>query len=154
MFSIEIANEQQTLTIDERRLRQAIDAVLREAGLSRATISLAVVDDPTIHELNRQYLEHDYPTDVLSFVLERDGASLDGEVIVSADTAARMAGQFGWTAHDELLLYAIHGALHLVGYDDLDDAPRAQMRAAETRILKACGLEQPRRAETPPRAVQ
>ena len=52
---------------------------------------MAVVNDPVIHELNRRFLEHDYPTDVLSFALERDGDLLEGEVVVSADTARRTA---------------------------------------------------------------
>ena len=50
---------------------------------------MAVVDDPTIHDLNRRFLDHDEPTDVLSFMLDDEGGRLEGDVIVSADTAAR-----------------------------------------------------------------
>ena len=62
-------------------------AILADAGISTGMVSVAVVDDPAIHRLNREFLQHDYPTDVLSFLLERDGEHLEGEVIVSSDTA-------------------------------------------------------------------
>ncbi len=82
---VEIAN-QQSRPIDERRLGEGIRAVLLGEGLKRATISLAVVDDPTIRVLNKQYLNHDWATDALSFVLEQSKGFVEGEIIVSADT--------------------------------------------------------------------
>lgn len=140
MLTIDLCNDHPSHQVDEARLRRAVAAVLGDAGIARGSVSIAVVDDPKIHELNRQFLAHDYPTDVLSFVLEAQPGELEGEVIVSADTAARMAASFDWTADDELLLYVIHGTLHLVGYDDLEDEPRQQMRAAEQRYLALFGL--------------
>ena len=114
--------------------------VLAEEGIQRATISLAVVDDPTIHDLNRRFLQHDYPTDVLSFVLDSGPGYVDGEVIVSADTATAAAARYGWTRDDELLLYVIHGALHLVGYDDQTPAAQQAMRDRERLLLRHFGL--------------
>jgi probable rRNA maturation factor len=80
---------------------------------------------------------------VLSFVLDSDdeAQSLDGEIITSADYAAREALRYGWTTDDELLLYVIHGCLHLVGHDDHTPEGRAAMRAAETRHLAEFGLK-------------
>ena len=118
LIKIELTNPQEQHSVDEERLIEAVRSVLQEEGLKRAEISIAVVDDPTIHELNVQYLKHDYPTDVLSFVLQREEDYVDGELIVSADTAAAQSIRYGWQAADELLLYVIHGALHLVGYQD------------------------------------
>jgi probable rRNA maturation factor len=141
MFSIEICNRQTALEFDADCLRRAAEAVMRDAGILDATLSIALVDDPTMHQLNRRYLDHDYPTDVLSFVLERDGGRLEGEVIVSSDTALRAARQVGWTASAELLLYVIHGTLHLVGYDDRDEPSRGAMRGAERRYLALFDLE-------------
>jgi probable rRNA maturation factor len=139
---IEIADEQNSHTCDQSPLKRAVREVLKEAGIRSGEISIAIVDDRRMHELNRQYLEHDYPTDVLSFVLERDesAGSLDGEIIVSADYAAREATRFGWSADDELLLYVIHGCLHLLGHDDQTPEGAAAMRAAETKHLAAFGL--------------
>ena len=103
-------------------------AVLSAAGLKEAEVSLAIVDDRTIQQLNRQYLDHDEPTDVLSFLLEREVGRLEGEIVVSRDTAASSAPAYGWTPADELLLYVIHGALHLVGFDDTTPDAAAENR--------------------------
>jgi probable rRNA maturation factor len=68
---------------------------------------------------------------------------LEGEVIASTDTAANAAARVGWPAEDELLLYVVHGMLHLVGHDDHDSASLAVMRAAERQCLAHFGLEPP-----------
>ncbi len=140
MFTIEINNDQPSLTVDEERLRQAVEYVLLAAKIGSADVSVAIVDDPTIHDLNVQFLNHDYPTDVLSFVLEQSADGLEGEIIASADTAIRNAAQYGWPPADELLLYIIHGALHLVGFDDTTAELEAAMRTAETEHLGRFGL--------------
>ncbi len=142
-FKIEINTDEQTRAIDTARLKKGISAVLTDAGIESAEISVGVVNDQRMHELNRQFLEHDYPTDVLSFVLEYDEErnALDGEVIASSDYAAREAERYGWTMNDELLLYVIHGCLHLVGHDDTTDDAKAEMTAAEAKYLKQFGLE-------------
>lgn len=141
MLSIELSDEQTTLEIDAARITRLAEQILRDAGIRGGSLSIAVVDDPTIHELNRQFLQHDYPTDALSFLLERDSDRLEGEVIVSADTAARVAAELDWPAEDELLLYVVHATLHLVGHDDATDELRAAMRDAESRYLAQLGIE-------------
>jgi probable rRNA maturation factor len=115
--------------------------VLNESDFNSAMISLAVVDDAEIHELNRQFLNHDWPTDVLSFALQDDGSHLEGEVIISADTAAAMAVELGCTAEAEQLLYVIHGMLHLVGYCDKTPEDAQQMRIAEAKFLGQFGWD-------------
>ncbi len=140
-LSIEITNRQDSLPIDSGLLRRAAEMVLAEAGIVDAELSIAIVNDPEMHELNRQFLDHDYPTDVLSFLLHRDGPCLEGEIIVSSDTARCLAEQVGWPPEHELLLYVVHGTLHLVGHDDATDALRGAMRGEERRILAALGIE-------------
>lgn len=143
MISVAISQQTTALDVDPGRMRRAAEAILADAGASDAQLSIAIVDDPTIHELNRRYLGHDDATDVLSFLLERDGARLEGEVIVSADTAVRAAARYRWSAEDELLLYVIHGTLHLVGRDDATPDERATMRRDEARYLALFGLSPP-----------
>jgi probable rRNA maturation factor len=146
MIRIDVADEQSLLEVDEPRLREAVKRVLAEEGIQEAAISLAIVDDAMIRPLNARYLGHDYATDVLSFVLEQSDQRLEGEIIVSAETAIRSAAGFGWQPADELLLYVIHGALHLVGCDDLDPQQQVQMRQREREHLAHFGLA-PRYAE-------
>src|SRR5689334_2364041 len=114
MIRIDISDEQTAVSADEDRLRRAVEMILADAGITEGSVSLALVDDPTIHELNNRFLSHDEPTDVLSFALEERPGYLEGEIIVSGDTAVSSGRRFGWPANDELLLYAIHGTLHLV----------------------------------------
>ena len=147
MLEVEVANKQNRLPINEARLADAARRVLLGEEIESGTISIAVVDDLAIHKLNRQYLAHDYPTDVLSFVLEQTAgppASLQGEVIVSADTADTMAARIGWPPEDELLLYVIHGCLHLAGHDDQTDEAREAMRGRERFYLAELGIVEPR----------
>jgi probable rRNA maturation factor len=140
MIRVQVCNRQEKIEISQRRLAAAVRRVLAEAAIAAARVSLAVVDDPTIHELNREFLGHDYATDVLSFLLERPPAAIEGEIVVSAETAAAEAPRYGWSAAEELLLYVIHGALHLVGYDDHSAAKRAEMRARERAHLEHWGV--------------
>jgi len=136
VFEIEVANRLPAPRPEDPRMRRAVEQILAEANIQDAEISIAIVGDEEMHLLNRRHLQHDYPTDVLSFVLHCEPLRLEGEVVVSYDTAARQAERYGWSAEDELLLYVVHGALHLVGHED--DAPeqREQMRRREVQIMQ------------------
>ena len=139
---VDIANEQ-TRPVDLDTLKLAIERVIASSSFQDVTISLAIIDDEKMHALNRQFLNHDYPTDVLSFPLERDAeaATLVGEIIVSADTAHEVAVEYDWPYEHELLLYVIHGALHLVGFDDKSEEKVIEMRKAEEEILASFSVE-------------
>lgn len=150
-IEIQIADQQQAIAVDHERLRTAVSRILDDAGITSAEVSLAIVNDSAIHELNRRFLDHDEPTDVLSFLLARQDERLEGEVIVSADTAVRQAAQFNWEPGDELLLYVVHGTLHLVGYDDADAASQAEMRSRERHYLAGFGLSPRYSAAAKPR---
>jgi probable rRNA maturation factor len=146
VIDVEVNNRQRILApLDSSRLVEAARRILSEAGYTRGEVSLAIVADDEMQQLNARWLEHDWPTDVLSFVLEQAGDALEGEIIVSVETAQRQAAAFSWRAEDELLLYVIHGALHLVGHDDRSDEDQAAMRAAEAKHLARFGLAPPTR---------
>ena len=139
MISITITNRQKTLPIDRRRMRRTVEAILCDAGIEAAEISVAVVDDAAIAKLHAKFLDDPEPTDVLSFLLDASDGRLEGEIVVSADTARAVAPRFKATAEDELLRYVIHGALHLVGYDDTTPRKRAVMRKHERKYLTQPG---------------
>lgn len=144
-IEIEIADEQETLEVSEDLIRAAVNAVLAKDRILCAEMSIALVDDETIHGINRQFLGHDYPTDVISFPLSDSSAKLEGEIVLSTDTASREALRVegSWDAQKEVLLYVIHGCLHLIGFDDHEDEDLAEMRRAEIECLRAIGVEPP-----------
>jgi probable rRNA maturation factor len=142
-FELSLANQQSAHAVEAKHLIGAARRVLVDSKFKSAKISLAIVDDATIHGLNRQFLNHDWPTDVLSFVLDAADTHLNGEVVLSAETAARVAAEGGWSPAKEQLLYVIHGMLHLVGLDDQSEAAVRNMRAAERFYLQEAGVELP-----------
>jgi probable rRNA maturation factor len=139
-FNIEIADEQ-SYPIDGDALIAIAKAIVIEYGFKQVELSIAAVDDPTIRRLNREYLGHDYETDVISFVLDSGESNLNGQLIVSTDTAQRVAEEIDSKLHNELMLYVTHGTLHLVGLDDLDPDSAQEMRAAEKRFLEMFSIE-------------
>jgi probable rRNA maturation factor len=140
MLEIDIQDRQSALAVDESRLEAAIRKIASDHGFHEGEVGIVIVDDPTIHEINRDHLQHDYPTDVISFVFTAEDGALEGEVIVSTDTALREANEGGWAGEDELLLYVIHGMLHLVGMDDVEPNLRREMRLAEAKYLGECQI--------------
>ena len=151
-YLIEIADQQSCLEVNESLLREAVQHVLAAEQVAHAEISVALVDNRTMRPLNRQYLGHDYDTDVLSFLLDASpeglpstgprgaGREIEGEVIVSVEMALTTALDYHWSPHDEVLLYLVHGLLHLCGYDDLSEGERRVMRAREREILEHWNL--------------
>jgi probable rRNA maturation factor len=135
LLNIEVADQQQ-LEVDSDLLIEIASAILHDHGFIKGELSIALVDDPTIRELNQKYLNHDWETDVISFVLEESSDSLTGQLIVSTDTATRVAAEIESTAAAELALYVAHGTLHLVGLDDVTDELATEMRAAEKKYLQ------------------
>ena len=139
MLRIDVSNEH-AFPLDEARLKKAVRMVLQDAGYNHGEISIAIVGGAEMLALNRKHLNHDYPTDVLSFVLDEEEGRLDGEIIASSDYALIEAEVYSWTAEDEILLYVIHGSLHLVGYDDRDPVSKRKMRERERHYLGLFGL--------------
>lgn len=141
MSRISIASPQESVPIDRGRMREAVRAVLVGEGVADAEISLAFVDDATIHRLNMRYLQHDEPTDVLSFPLSEPNAiRLSGELVIGAEVAQAQATARGHDVQAELALYVIHGLLHLCGHDDHEEAEAAAMRERERHYLGQLGL--------------
>lgn len=122
-------------------IRRAIETTLAGEKRADAEVSVLIAGDARIRKLNRQYRGIDSPTDVLAFAMG-DGEFADlhpqllGDVVISADTAGRQAEKAGRGLTEELRLLAVHGTLHLLGYDDETPAERARMRRRERRYLK------------------
>jgi probable rRNA maturation factor len=137
-IKVSIAAPQEHVSVDRKRLRETAQRVLEGEGIRDAEISLAFVDNPTIHQLNKRYLDHDEPTDVLSFPLS-EGKRMAGELVIGAEVAQTQAASAGHDVQAELALYVIHGLLHLCGYDDSAAEDAAKMRARERHYLQMLG---------------
>jgi probable rRNA maturation factor len=149
MYEVEITDSQEFVALEAAFLREVVSRTLACEQVRAARISVAVVDNAVIRDLNRKYLDHDFATDVLSFPFDCDdpseptgslgrgsGKRLEGEVVVSSEMASQKAADFHWRPQDELVLYLVHGLLHLVGYDDSTDAEQSLMRSRERAILQ------------------
>ncbi|MFK8114419.1 MAG: rRNA maturation RNase YbeY [Rubripirellula sp.] len=128
--------------VDGNRFRQAVLAAAAERDFHRGEIGIRVTDDPSIHEINRDHLGHDYPTDVISFAYACQAPTIEGALVVSVDTARQKAAELGWSSKHELLLYVVHGVLHIAGMDDHEPNDRAAMRAAERSVLTTLGIKE------------
>lgn len=142
---VEITIEnRQNVGVDTARLSVRLAEAIRAEAPAGGELIITLVDDVEMQRINCEFLDHDWPTDVVSFsyVEETDSASccIDGELVVSVDTAQRQAHLQGWSLDDELVLYCVHGFLHLCGYDDLTDDARVQMRQRECELLGRIGL--------------
>ncbi len=109
--------------VDTEALVETARQVLDTEGAELDSLSLALVDDERIGALNRRLLGREGPTDVIAFEAEE----AEGEVIVSVDTAARQADEWGHSLHEELRFLVAHGVLHVCGWDDTDPADRQRM---------------------------
>src|SRR5438876_3578912 len=139
-MKLSVAVPQEVVPVDRALMRQAGRTVLEGEGIADAEISLAFVDNATIHRLNLRYLKHDEPTDVLSFPLsEGKSGKLTGELVIGAEVAKAQAEERGHDVQAELALYVIHGLLHLCDYDDATDDGAAAMRERERHYLGRLG---------------
>jgi probable rRNA maturation factor len=141
MHKISVAQPQEIVQVDAQLMRSAARAVLEGEDIAESEISLAFVDSPTIHRLNKQYLDHDEPTDVLSFPLSGAGArKLLGELVIGVEVGQQSAAERQHDVQAELALYVIHGLLHLCDYDDHSERGAADMRQRERHYLLQLGL--------------
>ncbi|HRA86760.1 MAG TPA: rRNA maturation RNase YbeY [Planctomycetaceae bacterium] len=167
VFEIDISNNQSHVRIDTEALKLAVVQALHIERVHSAVLSVSIVDNLAIHRINRDHLQHDFPTDVISFQLDfsKPPASLDdavgkaaepqielraaggmieGEIIASAqmaaETVAELTDSESWTVQHELTLYVIHGLLHICGYDDMSPEEKRFMRSRERAVLNSIGL--------------
>jgi probable rRNA maturation factor len=144
--SIAIVNHSgQAPEIDLARLQQVVDVALGEDGLDRCHLTVLLVDDAESAQLHLEHFGDGEPTDVMSFP---DGSSdpetgfrLLGDLAVGAEVARREAAARGRSVADELLLYVLHGLLHLLGHDDQEQDDRIAMWGVQRRLLSGIGIE-------------
>jgi probable rRNA maturation factor len=141
--------------VERERLQQILNQGIEKAiavaeGPEEAEVSLTLVDDQRIHELNRDYRGVDRPTDVLSFALQEETEDepdildyeddLLGDIIISVERARSQAEEYGHSFERELVYLAVHGTLHLLGYDHEQEEDKVEMRRQEENVMSQIGL--------------
>ena len=155
--------------VHETGIRRAVKTALRRHHTRHATLNIALVDDERMAYLNRTHLHHDGPTDVLAFDMrdQKDQSTnsvqpdeqsheasppiidrLEGEIILCTYIAEKKAQQRGHSVEAELALYAVHGTLHLLGYQDHNPQEATRMHKEEDKILTSLGIGPIYRCET------
>ena len=146
-----ISFEPETLTVEESLLEEilrAADVVGEVYGVENAELSVTLTDDEHIHALNKKFRDTDRATDVLSFAFRESdepeviGAEFEilGDVIISLERAKAQAEEFGHSFLREVVFLEVHGLLHLLGYDHVDDDERREMEAEQKFIMNKLGI--------------
>lgn len=134
--------------LGDASLIAAVRAALAHGERAGLRVDVVLVDDETLTGLHGRFLGDPTPTDVISFDLLGEGTPAaedpgpDAELYISLDCAQRVSVERGVSVARELTLYAVHGALHLCGFDDHEPEERAAMRVAERTVLGGLGFEE------------
>lgn len=109
-----------------RLLTRAVRFTLKAEGVRAAEISVTLLDDAEIADMNTRFLQHEGPTDVISFALFEDDEDPVGDVYIGIEQASRQAMEAGAPTENELVRLTVHGVLHVLGYEHPDGAERVE----------------------------
>ena len=112
--------------VSPERIADAVRWVLRSRGVEEAEVSVALLSDAAIAAMNRDYLGHEGPTDAITFTLNEPDEPPLGDIYLGAEQAERQAAEFGATAAEEILRLAMHGALHVLGFEHPEGPERTE----------------------------
>ena len=146
-----ISFEPETLTVEKNLLEEifrAADVVGEIYGVESGELSVTLTDDEHIHALNKKFRGVDRATDVLSFAFRESdepevlGADFEilGDVIISLERAKVQAEEFGHSFLREIIFLEVHGLLHLLGYDHVEEAERLEMEAEQRFVMDKLGI--------------
>ncbi|MCI6284653.1 rRNA maturation RNase YbeY [Selenomonas sp.] len=133
----------------EENVRAAAEKVGELYGVENGEVSVTLTDNAYIHTLNREYRGIDRPTDVLSFALNEsdepevaDGPDVNvlGDLIISVERAKEQAADYGHSVKREIAFLTVHGMLHLLGYDHMEEAERLEMENEQRYVMKKLGI--------------
>lgn len=152
MLTIDFMDETETLKeTDMQFVEKILQQAAKEEDIEDAEVSVSFVTNEKIREINREYREKDQPTDVISFAMEEPGEGevliqdsgeprVLGDIIISLDRTREQAADYGHSFERELGFLAVHGFLHLVGYDHMNEPDEKEMFAKQDVILSSLGI--------------
>ena len=138
---VQVIQRQSLVPIDDTTVDQLVHAFISAEELCYDEVSIHFIDTKTMCAMHEEFFDDPSPTDCISFPMDSpDGEELGykimGDVFVCPETAAEYVKEHGGNLYEEITLYTIHGLLHLIGHDDLEDEEQTAMRAAETFHLE------------------
>jgi len=129
--------------LPDELIRRAVTEAVAVAGIPLDRLSIALVDDDQMTDINRRFRGLDRPTDVISFEAETEASETAGEVIISTETARRQADERGHPWETELVWLIAHGVLHVAGMDDSTDTELEQMLVKQRIIMRRLNMNAP-----------
>ena len=150
-MNVIISIEPDTLPVEdyiENEIIRAAELAGKIYGAENAELSITLTDDEHIHELNKNYRGVDRPTDVLSFAFRESDepeilnqhTEILGDIIISLERAKMQAAEFGHTYLREVVFLTVHGLLHLLGYDHIEEADRIEMEREQDFVMAELGI--------------
>ncbi|MEJ5245017.1 MAG: rRNA maturation RNase YbeY [Bacteroidota bacterium] len=134
MYKIDFTNTTEQSRLQYKKIRRAVENALKGEKINEAEISIVFMNNDDIRDINNRYLKHNWETDVISFPLEEN--PLSGEIYIGLEVAREQAKEYNVSLTNELSRLAIHGVLHIIGYDDATDIERNNMTKLENKYLE------------------
>ncbi|MDH7605973.1 MAG: rRNA maturation RNase YbeY [Melioribacter sp.] len=129
-------NKEKNILINKKAVHRLVHFIKNEFNLSIKNLEINFVKPDTILTINKNYLNHDYLTDVISFNYSDENYNLDAEIFICCEAAKENAKIYKVKYEDELRRLIIHGILHLIGYDDIKTSQRKKMKQIEDLLVK------------------
>lgn len=147
MNEVGIFNETNSEIKELEDLKKVIDKALEIENINNVEFNIIIVDNDRIHEINREYRNIDRPTDVISFALEDDESfpnlelRILGDIYISLDKVYEQSNAYGHSFFRELSFLTVHGILHLLGYDHMNEVDEKEMFSRQELILNEAGIK-------------
>jgi len=123
------------IKIDKREIHKIISLLKKEFSFQVNDIIINIVTSEEIHKVNKQFLNHDYSTDIITFNYSEENNTLETEIFISLEDAYSNSIKYKVSLDNEFLRLVIHGVLHLLGYDDKNEKDKRKMKRMENKLV-------------------
>lgn len=135
MKNVFVYNEK-GIRVDKKAVQSIVKLITAELKLYVKSLEFNFISSNTMIEVNKNYLEHNYSTDIITFDYSDEKNILDGEIFISLQDAIENSKKYRVSTDNELLRLITHGILHLIGFDDTTDAKRKKMKTVENDMVQ------------------
>lgn len=122
-------------SVHKRKIHTLVHRIKNELSITITSLEINFVSREEIIGVNREYLGHNYPTDIITFNYSGNNNNIEGEIIISIDEARENSKKYRVSFYEEICRLVIHGILHLIGYDDITTKKKRIMKSEENKLL-------------------